>query len=121
MKIVSKPEEAPRPRRVGVRRKAVERGMRGLGSALCCLAAIAACGCGYAGTPPDESGIRVAVAPASATLSLGSTQQFQAAVTGAADTNVTWEVNGVAGGNVTVGTIGTTGLYAAPSVTDQRP
>lgn len=90
--------------------------MRGLSSVLCCLAAIAACGCGYAGTPPDESGIRVVVAPASATLSLGSTQQFQAIVTGSADTNVTWEVNGVAGGNATVGTIAATGIYSAPSV-----
>ncbi len=58
----------------------------------------------------------MAVTPASAAVSLGSTQQFQAVVTGSADANVTWEVNGIAGGNATAGTIGATGLYAAPSV-----
>ena len=113
--MMSQPERAACLRRVAVRREAIEHRTRGLIPVLC-LAAIAACGCGYAGTPPDESGIRVAVTPASATVLLGGTQQFQAIVTGSPDTNVTWEVNGVAGGNAATGTIAGTGLYTAPSV-----
>src|SRR6185437_11838640 len=115
MKIVSQLTSSARPRRVAARREEMARRMRGVRFALCWVA-IAACGCGYAGAPPDQSEIRVAVTPSSAALSLGSTQQFQAAVTGSANTNVTWEVNGLAGGSATVGTIAATGLYAAPSV-----
>ncbi len=47
----------------------------------------------------------VTITPASATLAPGAAQGFQAQVSGAADTTVTWDVNGVVGGNSTVGTI----------------
>jgi hypothetical protein len=43
------------------------------------------------------------------------TQQFRATVQNAADTRVTWKVNGVAGGNGTVGTVSSSGLYTAPA------
>jgi hypothetical protein len=46
---------------------------------------------------------------------LGGTDQFTATVTNETSTAVTWQVNGVAGGNSTVGTISTTGLYAPPT------
>ncbi|MBZ5662228.1 MAG: hypothetical protein LAO08_17650 [Acidobacteriia bacterium] len=49
--------------------------------------------------------LTVSVTPTSATLVLGGTQAFQAQVTGASDTTVTWDVNGVVGGNSLVGTI----------------
>jgi hypothetical protein len=52
----------------------------------------------------------------SASLQVTGTQQFTATVTGAADTTVTWAVNGVAGGNPTVGKISAAGLYTAPQV-----
>ena len=42
---------------------------------------------------------------------------FQATLAGVPITAVTWRVNGVDGGNATVGTISATGLYTAPSVT----
>ncbi len=45
----------------------------------------------------------------------GTTQPFTATVTGETNPAVNWSVNGVAGGNTTVGTIGTDGTYAAPS------
>jgi trimeric autotransporter adhesin len=61
------------------------------------------------------STVSVSVVPASATVALGLTQQFLATVTGASNTNVTWQVNGVTGGNATVGTISTAGLYQAPA------
>jgi uncharacterized protein (DUF1800 family) len=58
--------------------------------------------------------VAVTVAPASATVRAGSTQSFTATVTGTSNTSVTWSVNGVAGGNATVGTIDGSGLYTAP-------
>lgn len=42
-------------------------------------------------------------------------QAFNAAVVGETNTAVNWLVNNVAGGNSTVGTISTTGLYTAPT------
>lgn len=45
----------------------------------------------------------------------GESQQFTATVTGTTNTAVNWSVNGVAGGNASVGTISTSGLYTAPS------
>lgn len=59
--------------------------------------------------------VAVTVSPTTATVSLGQMQQFTAAVTGTSDTEVTWSVNSVVGGNNTVGTITTQGLYTAPS------
>ena len=57
--------------------------------------------------------ITVSVAPLAAALAPGNTTQFTATITG--DTSVTWSVNGTAGGDATVGTIDSTGLYTAPS------
>jgi len=42
--------------------------------------------------------------------------QFSATVQNSASTAVTWQVNQVPGGNVTVGTVDPTGLYVAPTV-----
>lgn len=59
--------------------------------------------------------ITVVVSPANATVETGKTQQFTAAVTGTTNTAVSWNVNGVAGGNATVGVISAAGLYTAPA------
>ena len=59
--------------------------------------------------------ITVAVAPSTATVVVNALQQFAATVTGNADTSVSWNVNGVVGGNATVGTITSTGLFQAPA------
>ncbi len=59
--------------------------------------------------------ILVTVAPASPVVLTNALQQFTATVTGASNTNVNWLVNGVLGGNSTVGTISTTGLFTAPA------
>ncbi len=58
--------------------------------------------------------VMVAISPTSATLGAGAEQQFMATVTNATNNAVTWQVNGTAGGNSTVGTISSTGLYTAP-------
>ncbi|MGB8885828.1 MAG: Ig-like domain-containing protein [Candidatus Korobacteraceae bacterium] len=58
----------------------------------------------------------VTVSPATANVVEGSTQQFTATVINSSSTTVTWQVNGVAGGNSSVGTIDATGLYTAPAI-----
>lgn len=64
--------------------------------------------------------VSVVVSPSTATLALGATQNFTAQVTGASNTSVAWDVNGVLGGNSTVGTIvnsagSTSTTYTAPA------
>jgi YVTN family beta-propeller protein len=62
-----------------------------------------------------DSGVRVQVAPPTATIGTGETLPFTATVTGTTNTAVNWSVGNIAGGNSTVGTISTTGVYTAPS------
>ena len=50
----------------------------------------------------------------SSTVTLGGQSQYAATVTGSSDNSVTWSVNGVAGGDATVGSITSAGLYLAP-------
>ena len=87
------------------------------------LAASALAGCSGAITggskpgttpPPSGSGVTVSVSPGSADVRAGATQSFSATVTGASNTAVTWEVNGVAGGASATGTINSSGMYTAP-------
>ena len=61
--------------------------------------------------------VMVSLAPASAiVLAGGGTQAFSATVVNAgSNTAVTWNVNGIAGGNSIVGTISNAGLYTAPA------
>ena len=59
--------------------------------------------------------VLITISPTQAQMYVGGTQQFIATVTGAANTNVTWQVNQVVGGNSTLGTISQTGLYTAPA------
>ena len=61
------------------------------------------------------SPIGVSVAPSSVNLTSNSSQTFAATVTNTTNTAVTWQVNGVVGGNAAVGTISTAGVYTAPA------
>jgi hypothetical protein len=64
----------------------------------------------------------VSVTPTDAQVAIKATRQFTAAVTGLSSTDVTWSAGGVVGGNVTAGTISSTGLYTAPtSLPAQNP
>lgn len=65
--------------------------------------------------PPPPPTISVSISPTTALLAVSTTQQFTATVTGTTNPAVTWSVDGVNGGNTTVGTISTTGLYTAPA------
>jgi hypothetical protein len=65
------------------------------------------------GTPPAQ--VAVSVMPTAANVRAGATQPFTASVTGTTNQNVSWSVNGVAGGNATNGTISGSGIYSAPA------
>lgn len=59
----------------------------------------------------------ITLVPATTTVAAGQTVQFSATVNlSSSNKNVTWQVNGVAGGNSSTGTIDSTGLYTAPNV-----
>ena len=74
-------------------------------------------GYGTLDIPPNAGSgtITIAIAPTSVTVAAGGKQQFTVTVSGAANDAVIWAVNGIPGGNSTVGTITSTGLYAAPT------
>jgi hypothetical protein len=57
----------------------------------------------------------LALSPASPSVPLGGSIQFNAIVSGNASSAVSWTVNGVHNGNTAYGTISNTGLYAAPT------
>jgi len=71
------------------------------------------CAGGGSGSPPPN--ITVTVSPNPTFVRAGSTQPFTVVVTGTTNTQVTWEVNNVPGGNATVGTIDANGNYSAPA------
>jgi hypothetical protein len=92
---------------------------------MCALVAPTLVGCGGSvnqGTPPPDpdpqpppaSNITVAVTPSNGSLTIGQSLQFKATVSNTTNTGVTWKVNGVAGGNASVGTISSTGMFTAP-------
>jgi photosystem II stability/assembly factor-like uncharacterized protein len=58
--------------------------------------------------------ISISVAPATANVETKYTQKFTATVTNSSNSSVIWQVNGVTGGNATVGTIDASGTYTAP-------
>ena len=72
-------------------------------------------GCTGVSTTRTSIPVIVTIAPMSATVAAGGTQQFTATVQNTSNTAVTWQVNGVTGGNATVGTISSSGLYTAPA------
>ena len=88
--------------------------MRRLIPILVCAALLfgAGCGSGSSSTPPT---VYVTISPLSVSVSLGTTQQFTETTSGSTNTDVTWQVNGITGGNSTYGTISTSGLYTPPS------
>ncbi len=59
---------------------------------------------------------KLRVLPLTATLAQGDSIAFTAVVGTGGDQSVTWSVNGVGGGNSTVGTVSTGGLYTAPTL-----
>lgn len=67
-------------------------------------------------TPASAPPTLVVVSPPSASIPSGALQQFTADVQNNTNQAVTWSVDGIPGGNVTVGTIDASGNYGAPSI-----
>lgn len=78
------------------------------------LAVLTACGGGKSSSTSSTTN-GVSVTPATASVATNSTQQLTATVSNS-NSGVYWSVNGTVGGNLTVGTISTSGLYTAPAV-----
>jgi hypothetical protein len=65
-------------------------------------------------SPPPPS-VSVKISPTSVTLRTGQSRQFTDSVHGSTNTSVVWKVNGITGGNSTVGTISKQGTFKAPA------
>jgi hypothetical protein len=81
---------------------------------VCLVATIGIGGCG-SGNGGGSQTIAVNISPGrAAVVAVTQTAKFNATVTGDPTNSVTWSVDGVAGGNATVGTISSGGLYTPP-------
>jgi hypothetical protein len=65
--------------------------------------------------------VNVTLNPHNAAVETSHTLQFSVTVVNTPNTAVTWQVNGVTGGNSTVGTINANGLYTAPNTVPAPP
>lgn len=83
------------------------------------LSLLPAAGCVIA--PALSGAVVVSVSPSQYTLRAGQSKTFSASVSGATNKAVSWSVNGVAGGNATVGTITPNGVYTAPKLPPSSP
>ncbi|HEX2865052.1 MAG TPA: S8 family serine peptidase [Deinococcales bacterium] len=68
------------------------------------------------GNNPPPSNASVAISRQSMVVPTSGVATFQATVTGTSNDQVEWLVNGIVGGNATVGTITSDGFYTAPAV-----
>ena len=59
--------------------------------------------------------VTIAISPTTATVRVHQNRQFTATIQGTANTSATWKVNGITGGNGSIGTISQSGLYRAPN------
>jgi hypothetical protein len=85
-------------------------------AAVCVALVLAGCGGGGGSSTPPPPPVSISISPSSVNVPAGSSQQFVATVLNSNNTGATWKVNGTVGGNSTVGTINTNGLYQAPNV-----
>lgn len=71
--------------------------------------------CGGGGSGGGGNAISVSISPKTANPFPTQAQQFTATVGGTTNPLVTWQVNGVTGGNASAGTVDINGLYTAPA------
>src|ERR1700730_7169408 len=75
------------------------------------LLLLTACAGISSSSQPRATTVGVSVSPTSVALQSGQSKQFEATVTGTPNTAVTWTAS--------IGTVSSSGLYAAPTVTSQ--
>lgn len=66
------------------------------------------------GSSSSSGTVSITISPLTVSLKVTSSAQFNATVSNSSNMSVTWQVNGITGGNTTFGTISTSGLYTAP-------
>ncbi len=81
---------------------------------LCILCFISGCDAVHGGGSPTAQPSSIAITPATARIRAGDTQVFVMTARLRSLSGVTWLVNGIPGGNATLGTIDAKGLYTAP-------
>lgn len=97
-----------------VRNKLSGRSLSSLAFAFSIFTALGLASCGTAAAPATST-VTVVISPTSISLNVATRTTFAATASGGSLNTVTWQVNGVTGGNPTVGTIDTSGTYAAPA------
>jgi uncharacterized protein (DUF1800 family) len=85
------------------------------GAALALGGLLGGCGSGLNSSSSQQSNQPSIIIGGGNQVRLGSTITFTVTVSNLPSTSVNWEVNGVTGGNSTVGTISTSGVYTPPS------
>jgi hypothetical protein len=65
--------------------------------------------------PPPNPLVTITISPTTANVRAAASQTFTDNLSNATNQTVTWAVNGISGGNSTVGTISSAGVYSAPS------
>ena len=114
--VPGKPRDAMKTDGRGGKRKILDLLGYCLGFAGVAISILQTFGCAGTSTTRTPIPVSVTISPVSATVGAGGTQQFTATVENTGNTAVTWQVSGVTGGNATVGTISSSGLYTAPAV-----
>lgn len=66
------------------------------------------------------TGITITISPVTVSVNVVTNQQFFASVSGGTNNVITWQVDGVTGGNDTTGRIDSNGLYHAPSAVPSK-
>jgi hypothetical protein len=87
-------------------------------ASLCLLASL---GCSTDQSVPagqSDASVSVTISPGSTAVRTGTSEQFQAEVTGTSNVGVTWWVDGLDGGSPALGFINEDGLYTAPGEAD---
>jgi hypothetical protein len=75
----------------------------------------------YVNVVAPPSAITIAISPTAAVVALNGEQPFTATVANSADTSVIWKVNGIIGGDATVGMVTSFGLYQPPVTAPVAP
>ncbi len=91
-----------------------------LGRACRDFCAVGGCASSPSSTTGQPAAITVELNISSGSVQTSGTMQFTATVKNSSNTAVTWQVNGVVGGNATVGTI-VNGVYTAPATVPTPP
>ena len=92
-----------------------------LSGLLCFSTLLTACGGGAFQTAQAASPLSISITPSSALVDAGTTQQYSVTTTSGSNNALTWMVNHVPGGDSSVGTISSTGLFTAPATPPSNP